>query len=123
MARDLSGDLAAVEEIVGRECALKLARGLGGRRIYIPGATQGRSFELLSDLIGMDAAGRLVERMGRETVYIGHARKALVPWLADHGLLAREIADELRLSRESVRQYLRAERLARQGNLPLSSAA
>ena len=104
----LVGDLARIEELVGRDCALAIARAFGGRQIYIPASCAGAMFDELSAAVGPECARTIIEEFARDTIYVPKARKALVPWLIERGLSTGEIADELGIARASVRQYVAA---------------
>ncbi len=104
---ELPGVLAEVEEVAGREAAVKLALGFGGRDIHIPRPDHVKAGHPLVACLGAPAAVKVAGRFMGESVYIPKARRALVHHLAAAGETNARIAETLGLSRSSVRSYLR----------------
>ncbi len=103
----LPGVLAEVEEVAGREAALRLSMSSGGNSIYVPRPSRVCPDHQLARAMGVDAAQKVAERFQGEIIDIPMARRALVRGLAERGLSTADIAGQLKLSRKTVRRYRR----------------
>ena len=100
----LPGVLAEIEEVAGREAALRLALAMGGRSIHVPRPNHVAAGHPLAEAVG-DAAAAIAERYAGESVYIPKARRALVKHLCALGHGTSEIAELLGISKSAVRRY------------------
>lgn len=105
----LPGVLAEVETVAGREAALGLALALGGQSIHVPRPENLHADHPLAVAAGA-GAGAIVEYFAGESVYVPHARSALVLHLTEIGHGTRQIAARLGISPRAVRQHRRRQR-------------
>ncbi len=111
MTEPLPGALAEIEELIGRDAAIAMARYVGGGRIYVPKGTDTATAAVLREMLGPEKAGRLLDRYAGDTLEIPKARKFVVPTMADAGMTRRQIVAETGLTAATVRQYLRGRNL------------
>lgn len=109
----LPGVLAGIEEIAGRDAALRVAEELGGTRIYIPKGTRAVRRRDLSRQIGADALSALADLRGGEELEVPRARRAIIHHLAfidpqPTNVIARRAAMSERKVRQAI-QLMRAE--------------
>ena len=102
----LSGILAEVERIMGREIALKLALHLGGGRIYVPTPERMKSSHVLIRALGGDIARELASHLSGEEYFIPLARSELITHMAGKSLSRNEIAVRLGVSKRTVQRHL-----------------
>ena len=102
----LPGVLAEIEEVAGREAALRLALELGGQSIHVPRPQHITVDHPLAAAIGAEA-WVVSDRFQGDCLYIPKARRALVVYLAERGHETAAIAQRLGLTKDSVRQYRR----------------
>ena len=100
----LPGVLAGIEEVAGREAALRLALALGGQSIHVPRPENITRDHLLVLAAGA-AAAAIAARFAGETIYVPKARRFLVKQLTAQGHATREISVRLGISRSAVRRY------------------
>lgn len=105
-ALPLPGVLAEIEEIAGREAAIGVAMHFGGESIHVPRPEKIAPDHPLVLVVG-SAAARIAARHAGERIYVPLARRVLVQHLSNLGHDTKEIALRLRISRSTVRQYLR----------------
>lgn len=103
----LPGALAEIEEVAGREAALRLAAYFGGGKIYVPRPRSITPAHPIARAIGVDAASKVAERFQGEAIEIPMARRALVRELAKEGLSTAGIVGRLKISSRAVRRYRR----------------
>lgn len=111
---ELPGLLAEVEDVVGRDAAIKLAIACGGTRIYMPAAVDAEHW--LAEAIGVDAAIKLAAHFsyGRRGIRLDMPmmpRALQVHTLTEAGASAREIALKLGIHQRTVhanRRHYRA---------------
>ena len=80
----------------------------GGSRLRIPQRAEG---SLLEELVGLDAARKIVKDLADERIEIPLAKKIVAAWLREQGWSQERIATRLKVSRRTV-QYWQA------GNTP-----
>lgn len=104
--------LAEVEQVVGRDAAIKFANACGGTRIYMPAQMHAQHW--LAEAIGLDAACKLAAHFtfGRRGLRLDipmMPRAIQTHALTDAGASSREIALKLGLHQRTVHRQ-RAER-------------
>ncbi len=104
---ELPGVLAEVEEVAGRDAALKLALGFGGEQVHVPRPENVKAGHKLVDSLGAPAAFLVAGRFQGEQIYVPKARRAIVLDLHARGASARYIATKIGVSTRAVRQYIR----------------
>ena len=103
----LTGVLAGIEEIAGREAAVRLAETRGGQSIHVPRPEHLSDGHLLASAVGLRLARAIAARYSGEVIYVPMDRRAVVRHLAAMGLPTADIAARLRLSHSVVRRYRR----------------
>ena len=109
MAADepLPGILAEVEEIVGREKAIRLAIQLGGREMHIPHPDKLRADHPIVAVTGIRRGRKIAERFNGVSVYVPHARREITIYMVQQGRTVKEISDMLQTSANTIRKILR----------------
>ena len=101
-AYSLPGTLTMVAEAAGLDAALTLALARGGSRFAIPKRAEG---SLLADLVGIEAAGRIVEDLAGERLEIPLVRRILAHWLRSQGWSQERVAYTLKVSRRNMQHW------------------
>lgn len=114
---ELPGLLAEVEEVVGRDAAIKFATACGGTRIYMPVSVTSEHW--LVEAIGINAAEKLAKHFsfGRRGIRLDipmMPRALQVHILTEAGSSSREIALKLGIHQRTVHSRRRAIRIAAQ---------
>ena len=109
----LTGALAVIEEIAGREAALALAQHMGGTTLHMPGEGRLGPKHPLVLAVGVDAARIISGHFRGESLYIPKDRPALVLHLYAQGMSTKRIAACLGITERAVRQ----NRARRPGNM------
>lgn len=104
---ELPGVLAEIAEVAGREAAIKMALGFGGRDVHIPAARNVRGEHPLRKCLGPIAMTAIAEHFCGESLYIPKASRAVVHNLKSGGLSNAQIAGLTGLSLSAVRRYAR----------------
>jgi hypothetical protein len=94
--------LNVIADVAGVDAALQLALERGGSRIRIPQKAQG---SLLVEIVGIEAADKIVEALADERIEIPMAKKILAGWLQDKGLSQEKIAATLKVSRRTIQYW------------------
>lgn len=111
----LPATLNRIADAAGEETALLMALELGGRRIRIPQKSAGSD---LAEVIGIEAADKLVAEMADERIEIPQVKKILAVWLArERGWSQEHIANRLKSSRRAVQYWLSGNTPERQPDL------
>jgi len=82
-------DVAGLVELIGPEAALALMEARGGTRLYVSEAVAGRT---ITDIIGIDAAGKLASEYGRDRIKVPLGRVWRILCYRAQGQSYREIA-------------------------------
>ena len=92
---ELTGILQTIAEVAGEDAARKLARDRGGRRMKFSAAPK----SVLSKIVGVEAAQKIVAELGREARTIPMAdlrgrgrRQAAAARLLSEGMNAQQVA-------------------------------
>lgn len=103
----LPGVLAEIEEVAGREAALRLALEFGGESVYVPRPEHLGAGHPVSLAIGEAAARNICERFAGDCLHVPMARRKLVGFLVAQHLTTAQIAARLGMSTGAVRRYRR----------------
>jgi hypothetical protein len=106
--------LQQIADAAGIEAALTIALARGGMRLRIPKRAEG---SILVDLVGIDAAARIVEALADERIEIPLAARVLAEWLDAQGWSQEAIANRLRKSRRTIQYWLTGTTPTRQPDL------
>ncbi|OSM06750.1 helix-turn-helix domain-containing protein [Magnetofaba australis] len=99
-----SGHIRRIAEIAGHDAAMKIALELGGKQLYIPtDPTNSR----LEACVGEEAAAALSTALADEVIEVAFENRTLARWLFQAGWSMADIANRLRVSRVSIRQWLK----------------
>ena len=98
-AYSLPGNLTMLAEAAGLDAALTLALARGGS---LPKMAEG---SLLADLVGIEAAGRIVENLAGERIEIPLVRRILAHWLRSQGWSQERVAYTLKVSRRNMQHW------------------
>ena len=102
---NISGVLADIAELAGRDAALSLARRHGGTVIRVPKMHAHLSRAAWRSAVTDEAANSIWREFRGDSVYIPICRQAVGYWLAEQGLDSTNIAAELRVSLRTVQRW------------------
>ncbi|PIW30394.1 MAG: hypothetical protein COW30_02480 [Rhodospirillales bacterium CG15_BIG_FIL_POST_REV_8_21_14_020_66_15] len=102
MTTPLPHGLQVIAEAAGVEVALEIALARGGSRLTIPQKAEG---SILVDLVGIDAARKIVNDLSGERIEIPSGKRLLSDWLRDKGWSQERRAMKLRTSRRTVQYW------------------
>lgn len=106
--------LSLIAEAADAEVALIIALHRGGSRLQIPQKAEG---SLLEELVGLDAARKIVKDLADERIEIPLAKKILASWLREQGWSQERIAMKLKVSRRTVQYWQAGNTPSRQTDL------
>ena len=106
--------LTQIAEAAGAESALKIALERGGSRLRIPQKAEG---SILEQIVGIDAARKIVKDLADERIEIPLAKKIVAAWLRDQGWSQEAIAIRLKISRRTVQYWQSGTTPTRQSDL------
>ena len=106
--------LTQIAEASDAETALKIALERGGSRLRIPQKAEG---SLLEQIVGIDAARKIVKDLADERIDIPLAKKIVAGWLHDQGWSQEKIAVRLKISRRTVQYWQSGQTPSRQADL------
>ncbi|HEY9081325.1 helix-turn-helix domain-containing protein [Magnetovibrio sp.] len=111
MAEPLPHGLQVIADASDVETALKIALARGGSRLQIPQKAEG---SVLAEIVGIDAARKIVKDLANERLTIPLAKKALAFSLAARGWSQEKIAVELKVTRRTIQYWLTGNTPTRQ---------
>ncbi len=94
--------LQVIAEAAGVEVALRLCDLRGGSRLTIPEKAEG---SIIENLVGIDAARKIVDELAGERIEIPTGRRLLSNWLREQGWSQERRAMHLKASRRSVQNW------------------
>lgn len=94
--------LQLLADAAGVETALSIALARGGSRLSIPQKAEG---SVLEQLVGIDAARKIVEQLADERIEIPAAAKILNAWLRSQGWSQEKRAMELHRARRTIQYW------------------
>lgn len=104
MKCNLPHGLKIIADATDEETALTIALERRGTRMRIPQVADG---SVLADIVGIDAARRIVDELADEVIEIPIAQKPLALWLYhEKNWKVREIANKLGISRRSIQKWV-----------------
>jgi hypothetical protein len=106
--------LTQIAEAAGTDAALTLTLARGGSRFRIPQRAEG---SLLAEIVGLDAAQKIVKDLADERIEIPLAKKIVAAWLYDQGWSQERIAMRLKVSRRTVQYWQSGTTPTRQTDL------
>ncbi|WP_157831917.1 helix-turn-helix domain-containing protein [Thalassospira marina] len=86
----------------------------GGSRLRIPQKAEG---SVLQEIVGIDAAEKIVKDLADERIEIPLAKKIVAAWLREQGWSQERIAMRLKVSRRSVQYWQSGTTPTRQSDL------
>lgn len=103
MTQHLPHGLRVIYEAAGIDAALTIALERGGSRFTIPQKADGT---LLEDLVGIDAARKIVNDLAGERIEIPIAKRLLNDWLRENeGWSQEKRAMQLKTARRTVQRW------------------
>ena len=112
----LSGILAEIAALAGRDAALALARRHGGTVIRVPKIHEHLSRAAWRSEVSDEAADAIWRGFKGDSFYIPMCRQIVGCWLAEQGLDPATIAAELRVSLRTVQRWFAGPRKLRSGD-------
>lgn len=103
MTNPLPHGLQVIADATDVDTALTIALERGGSRLQIPQKAEG---SVLTEIVGIDAARKIVKDLANERITIPLAKKAVAFWLSDLGWSQEKIAMRLKLSRRTIQYWL-----------------
>ena len=101
----MSFALEQIREAIGDAAALKLIEARGGTTVFVPG--EPRDGQILTEIVGLDAARELASRWGKEYLMVPLAIEWRIDMLLADGLSAPEVARRLGIHEDRVRRRRR----------------
>jgi len=119
--------LETLAEYLGDGAAARICMALGGTQLKVPRQQRGKTWLLMVELLGQDAATEMAECFGGESIYIARnaaeeraARAALVQGMLAQGLTYAEVSRRLtfsvRYTERGLRKLMATALHAPQGN-------
>lgn len=104
MNSPLPHGLKMIADVTNEETALTIALERRGTRMRIPQEAEG---SVLADIVGIDAARKIVDELAEEVIEIPIAQKPLALWLHnDKGWEIRKITNRLGISRRALQKWV-----------------
>ena len=97
-------------DLIGEQATLALINERGGRLVYVPPQSNDRSE--LAKIVGLDAALKLGQEFGRETMVVPLAREWRILHYAEQGLSVPRIACLVGVHVDTVRKVRRKHGLS-----------
>ena len=101
-SQPLPHGLTLIAEASDIDAALKIALERGGSRLRIPQKAEG---SILEQIVGIDAARKIVKDLADERIDIPLAKRIIAAWLHDQGWSQERIAMRLKISRRTVQYW------------------
>lgn len=102
MTSRLPHGLQIIADAAGIEVALELAMARGGSRLSIPQNADGT---ILENIVGIDAARKIVNELANERIEIPLSKRLLSDWLRSQGWSQERRAVVLKASRRSIQNW------------------
>ena len=102
MTSPLPHGLKIFADAAGVDAAFEIALARGGTRLSIPEKAEGAQ---LVEIVGIDAARKIVDELAGELIEIPLAPRLLSDWLRDKGYSQEKRAQMLRKSRRMIQHY------------------
>ncbi len=102
MPSHLPHGLQIIAEAAGIEAALELCMARGGSRLSIPQKAEG---SIIENLVGIDAARKIVNELAGERIEIPTSKRILSNWLREKNWSQEQRAMRLKTSRRTIQNW------------------